>query len=176
MGNNFLKIHNQDKRIDNLGRMIFSANTLADLLINNKSINGLISDDQEEVKKYNKFSTTGKLILYEERSLEDYDLEMTNKWKTPLEYQNINIDNYILDKCLTEIEQQRVLKELKMYKERNLYSLLKHLIFLIDHFRKNNIVWGIGRGSSVSSYVLYLIGIHKVDSLKYNLHIEDFLR
>jgi DNA polymerase III alpha subunit len=42
--------------------------------------------------------------------------------------------------------------------------------------RANNIVWGVGRGSSVASYVLFLIGIHKVDSLYYDLPIEEFLR
>ena len=42
--------------------------------------------------------------------------------------------------------------------------------------RKNNIVWGVGRGSSVSSYVLFLMGVHKVDSMKYNLDIKDFLK
>jgi DNA polymerase III alpha subunit len=42
--------------------------------------------------------------------------------------------------------------------------------------RKENIVWGVGRGSSVASYVLYLIGVHKIDSLYYNLDVEEFLR
>ena len=63
-----------------------------------------------------------------------------------------------------------------MYEERGLYPLLKHLLFLVDHFRKNNIVWGVGRGSSVASFVLYLIGIHKVNPLKYDLDIKDFLK
>jgi len=42
--------------------------------------------------------------------------------------------------------------------------------------RKNNLVWGVGRGSSVSSYLLYLIGVHKVDSYKYRLDIKEFLK
>ena len=56
---------------------------------------------------------------------------------------------------------------------RNLFPVLKVLIYIIDTMRKNNLVWGIGRGSSVASYVLYLIGVHKVDS-KYNLDIKEF--
>jgi len=50
------------------------------------------------------------------------------------------------------------------------------MIYIVDMMRKNNLVWGVGRGSSVASYVLYLIGIHKIDSLKYNLNIEEFLK
>ncbi len=42
--------------------------------------------------------------------------------------------------------------------------------------RDNEVIWGVGRGSSVASYVLYLIGIHKVDSMYYDLPINEFLR
>jgi DNA polymerase III alpha subunit len=42
--------------------------------------------------------------------------------------------------------------------------------------RDNNIVWGVGRGSSVASYVLYLLGIHKIDSIKYNLSPDEFFK
>ena len=66
--------------------------------------------------------------------------------------------------------------ELTEFKTRNLFPVLKVLIYIIDTMRKNNLVWGIGRGSSVASYVLYLIGVHKVDSLKYNLDIKEFLK
>jgi DNA polymerase III alpha subunit len=63
-----------------------------------------------------------------------------------------------------------------MYKERNLYSLLRYMVYLVDTMRQHKIVWGVGRGSSVSSYVLFLIGIHKVDSLQYQLDIGEFLK
>ena len=35
---------------------------------------------------------------------------------------------------------------------------------------------GVGRGSSVASYILYLIGVHRIDSIKYNLDWKEFLR
>ena len=55
-------------------------------------------------------------------------------------------------------------------------DLLRYMIYLVDFMRKENIVWGVGRGSSVASYVLYLIGIHKVDSIQYGLDYKEFLR
>ena len=70
----------------------------------------------------------------------------------------------------------RVEEELALYKARNLYPILQLMIYIVDMMRKNNLVWGVGRGSSVASYVLYLIGIHKIDSIKYNLDIEEFLK
>jgi DNA polymerase III alpha subunit len=70
----------------------------------------------------------------------------------------------------------RVEQELAMYNERGLYPILQLLIYIIDTMRKYNLVWGVGRGSSVSSYILYLLGVHKVDSHKYNLDIKEFLK
>ena len=71
---------------------------------------------------------------------------------------------------------QRVEMELAMYKERGLYPILQVLIYVVDTLRKHNLVWGVGRGSSVASYLLHLIGVHKVDSVKYNLDIKEFIK
>jgi len=73
-------------------------------------------------------------------------------------------------------EWDRVQEELAAFGERGMYNLLRYMIYLVDFMRENDIVWGVGRGSSVASYVLYLIGVHKIDSLKYNLDWREFLR
>ena len=55
-------------------------------------------------------------------------------------------------------------------------DVLQFLKYMVDTLRENNIVWGVGRGSSVASYVLYLLGVHKVNSIKYDLDPTEFLR
>ena len=55
-------------------------------------------------------------------------------------------------------------------------DLLRWLKYFVDTMRSNNLTWGVGRGSSVASYVLYLLGVHKVDSIKYKLDLKEFLR
>ena len=75
-----------------------------------------------------------------------------------------------------ETEKIRVEQELILYKKFGLLDVLKFLVYLISTMRENDIVWGVGRGSSVSSYVLYLLGVHKVDSIKYGLDVTDFLK
>lgn len=99
-----------------------------------------------------------------------------NLWNTPEEYKSLDIAKWLLDQCTTQEELQRVGQELFLYQERNLFPLLKQLKYMIDIWRSNNIVWGVGRGSSVASYVLYLIGVHKINSLYYDLDINEFLR
>ena len=94
----------------------------------------------------------------------------------PEKYQDFEIVGYLLDKTTNEVEYQRVVTELELFIQHNMIDLLKYLKYLIDTLRENNVLWGVGRGSSVASYVLYLMGVHKVDSIKYNLDINEFLK
>jgi DNA polymerase III alpha subunit len=111
-----------------------------------------------------------------EISVSDFDQILQNEWLMPDEYKNLDIEEYLLSLTKTDTERQRVGQELLLYKERNLVALLQYLKFLVDTMRKYNIVWGVGRGSSVSSYILFLLGIHKIDSIYYELDINEFLK
>ena len=107
---------------------------------------------------------------------QEYHRANQSNWYMPKEYKQLDIAKHILDKCTTDAELQRVGDELLLYMERDLFDLLKYLVYLVDTMRANNIIWGVGRGSSVASYVLYLIGIHRVDSMYYDLDVREFLR
>jgi DNA polymerase-3 subunit alpha len=79
-------------------------------------------------------------------------------------------------KCTTAQQKQRVLDEMDAYSERNMIPLLQWTKHFVDTCQENGIVWGVGRGSSVASFVLYLLGVHQIDSVKYNLDWQEFLR
>jgi DNA polymerase-3 subunit alpha len=106
----------------------------------------------------------------------EFDRLQQAHWYIPDEYYNIDIAQLILDQCSTDAELQRCGEELLLFQERELFDLLKYLRFLVDIFRKNNVVWGVGRGSSVASFVLYKIGVHKINSLYYDLDPAEFLK
>ncbi len=111
-------------------------------------------------------------------SIEDYDAVMQSDWFIPDAYKNLDIEDYLISLCMdkSEHEQERVALELVEYQKRNLFNLLRWLKYFVDTARENNIIWGVGRGSSVSSYVLYLMGIHKIDSVKYELDYTEFFK
>jgi len=88
----------------------------------------------------------------------------------------MDIAKWILDQLEIYAELQRAGEELIMFQERDMFTLLKYLKYLVDTMRKHNVVWGVGRGSSVASFVLFLIGIHKINSLYYDLSIDEFLK
>lgn len=109
-------------------------------------------------------------------NIDEFDKENQNNWFMPNEYKNIDIYQFVLDQCNGEAELQRAGQELLIYAERGLVDMLRYLKYLVDTFRKNGIVWGVGRGSSVASFVLFIIGVHKVNSLYYDLDIKEFLK
>jgi hypothetical protein len=109
--------------------------------------------------------------------INDYDSACQSNWNMPDEYKTLDIEKWIIKQAPPwDPQATRVAEELAAFKERNMLDLLRWLKYFVDTMRNNNIVWGVGRGSSVASYVLYLIGVHKIDSVKYNLDWQEFLR
>jgi len=103
----------------------------------------------------------------------------SKQFNIPQSYKDMDVEDYVL-RLVTDAEdpegRARVEMELAMFASRNLFPIIRLSIYIVDEMRKNNIVWGIGRGSSVASYVLYLIGINKINPLKYGLDIKEFLK
>lgn len=105
-----------------------------------------------------------------------WDQQNQTSWHMPDEYKKFNIIEFLLDQTTNEEEYQRVVEELELFYQYDMIEVLKYIKYLVDTMRHNKIVWGVGRGSSVSSYILFLIGIHKINSLKYGLDIREFLK
>jgi len=164
------------------GEPIVNCSDLIELVYQGYAIDKLKVNDSR-VDQYNKvindltldWPTMQKLSKLD-LSVEDYDRALQSDWYMPKSYKQMNILEYIRSLATTEQEKKRVDIELDLYVKYRLLDVLKFLVYLIDTMRDNNIVWGVGRGSSVSSYVLYLLGVHKVNSIKYGLDITDFLK
>lgn len=158
--------------IDNRGNMFLEDDDIIELMLQNKRAKILPKNSisfekfQNECKQYN-LDIPFEIDLAIDKII----------WNMPVEYQNIDIEKFIKTKYnLTEGQLNRVQSELQEFEKRNLYDLLKFLLFLVDTARKNNVIYGVGRGSSVASYVLFLLGVHRIDSYKYNLDIKEFLK
>jgi len=109
-------------------------------------------------------------------SIQEYDQNLQKNWFIPPEYQNFDIVNWLFDQCTTQEQNDRVALEIELFVQHDMYDVLVYLKYLVDTMRSKGIVWGVGRGSSVASYCLYLIGVHKIDSIKYDLDIKEFLK
>lgn len=109
-------------------------------------------------------------------SIEMFDESNQCTWFMPEEYLSFPIHQWLSNQCSTEEERARVDQELTLFIQHGMFDLLFYLKYLVDTMRENKILWGVGRGSSVASYVLYLIGVHRINSIKYNLDINEFLK
>lgn len=109
-------------------------------------------------------------------SLEEFDQINQNNWFMPKDAVHENLMEMLFGMCKTPEQHARVETELKLFSQHGMIDLLFYLKYLVDTMRENKIIWGVGRGSSVASYVLYLIGVHKIDSIKYDLDINEFLK
>ncbi len=168
---------------NNYGQPIYNEQDLFDLYMTNPSIklkHAVIVDEvvpfDPALELENVPNLVKELTENINVSVEDFDQILRSQWFMPDEYKTFDIAKFVLDQCTHEEELQRAGKELLMYEKRGLFTLLQYMKYLVDLMRKNNIVWGVGRGSSVSSFVLFLIGIHRINSLHYDLNIEEFLK
>lgn len=160
---------------DSLNRPLCNENTAIELLLRNQDLYSAYYVDSQEILK--QISHAHELEFDPVKLLMDQPQQDYHKWMVPEHYLDIDVEQYLWDKCPDcKIRQHRVQQELEMFKARNLYNVLRLMIYIVDTMRRTNTVWGVGRGSSVSSYCLYLLGVHKIDSVKYNLDINEFLR
>jgi DNA polymerase III alpha subunit len=126
--------------------------------------------------------TTANLQLYIDRITEERlpyiqpKKANYNNWFIPEKYKELDMFQYCISLCANDVQRERVNIEHELYIKHNMVHILNVIKYIIDVLRENNVVWGVGRGSSVSSFMLYLIGVHKVDSIKYNLDINEFIR
>jgi DNA polymerase III alpha subunit len=111
-----------------------------------------------------------------EHSPEEEHEHRAREWLIPPEAKAVDVRAFLLGMCTGDEQRARVNHEMDLYEARNLIPLLQLMIYLVGHFREQKIVWGVGRGSSVASYCLFLIGVHRIDPIKYNLDVSEFLR
>ena len=171
------------RTVDAWGRVIISSEFVPELILKGVDVSNIFVSDDDLSRAYNNFCLMHdkkdyflNIALPIEHSPEKENEIRTNTWFISDEIRDIDVRKFLISLCNTEKQISRVVHEMDLFEEKNLIPLLQLMIYLVDYFRQNNIVWGVGRGSSVSSYCLFLIGIHKIDAIKYDLDIKDFLK
>lgn len=163
--------------LDKFGNPIFQEQDIFNMLYKGQLeyLDQIFAEPTDEVRALfkNLGVTPKQLDYYEDQKF--FDEANQCSWFIPEDYYP-NLVEYLYGCCDTKEQTDRVSEELEAFIEHNMLDLLFVLKYIVDTLRDNNVVWGVGRGSSVASYVLYLIGVHRIDSLKYNLDWREFLR
>ena len=171
-------------KTDELGIPRFSNKDLVDMIYsgNVDKCHVVLCDSNDDVDKFNaamEEQGLDKLQKYIPLDVDQktFDSVCQSEWFMPQEYKELDVYTFVMNKAGDDLaELERVEEELAQFKVRGMNNLLRYMIYLVDFMRENDIVWGVGRGSSVASYVLYLIGVHKIDSIQFGLDWREFLR
>jgi DNA polymerase III alpha subunit len=168
-------------RLDQFGNPIFNSVDIFKFLYQGKLTNlkDIIVDYNEDIEKLEQ--TAGFTFQRFNDQLDsidigDFDQALQTDWFMPEEYRDFNVKKFCIDRCTTLEQIARVEAEMDAYEARGMIPLLQWTKHFVDTCNKNDIVWGVGRGSSVASFVLFLLGVHQIDSVKYNLDWQEFLR
>ena len=172
---------------DKFGQMIYTPDEVFDILMHDINPNDLnfqpgpftLEEGKLDIKLTNEAAGYEAVMAYDadnDVTVEEFDKRNQAIWFMPDSYKEMDVAKYILDLCKTDAELQRCGEELLLFMERDLFDILRYMVYLVDTMRLNDVIWGVGRGSSVSSYVLYLLGVHKIDSMYYKLDPREFLR
>ena len=182
-------------KTDNLGIPRFTNKDLVDMIYTGHvdKCHVVLCDPSDDIDKFNEamqeqYLPELKQYIPLDVDEKTFDGALQSEWFMPDEYKTLDVGPWIMDKLLIELqnveaheiqakpEYTRVCEELEAFEQREMIDLLRYMVYLVDFMRENNIVWGVGRGSSVASYVLYLIGVHKIDSIQFDLDWREFLR
>jgi DNA polymerase III alpha subunit len=161
---------------DKFGNLIYNQEDILELIYQNRTdlIEQVYCDPSIEIDNYVLKKIDPELYSIE---LSLFDTFSQHEWLMPEEYKNFDIETWLYNQITPwDDNNQRLRDELFEFEVRGMMDLLRWLKYFVDTARANNIVWGVGRGSSVASYVLYLIGVHKIDPVKYDLDWWEFLR
>lgn len=164
-----------------LHQVIIDESDMVDVFYRADDVGTIVVDDPQWAERLNRSLsdygiTTLKWEEESDLSVDQFIEANRANWHLPESYATLDLENYLLSKCETDAQRERVNMELAEYTNRDLLVVLRWMKYFVDTMRENRLVWGVGRGSSVASYVLYLLDVHRVDSLAYDLDIKEFLK
>lgn len=158
-------------------------------LTGNNSPSSIVVADTDFINIYNDWCTEYEVddtISAKVQSDADKYIEectSVDNWNMPDHYKTLSMKDVLQDKLRsfghndpTSAYYTRVNLEYTLYEDRGMVPVLKFLTYLVDICEEKNVVLGVGRGSSVASYILFLLGVHRIDSVKYELDIKEFLK
>jgi hypothetical protein len=115
-----------------------------------------------------------------EDTLEGPDLK-TYDWTIPKRFLQLDItdlcsDALVEQQLVTPEYTNRLIWELQRMEEKEMFPFVRCLLYVTYQFKEKGVVWGVGRGSSCASLVMFLLDINRVDPVKYDIPAEEFFK
>lgn len=167
--------------VDDWGRVVASYDQAIEVLMSGTDLGTMNIQASPQLDQYNEmcrlFDKTDEIIRPVkplDLSPKDYHEKRAAQWITHVE-STLLWDN-LLAKCQTDVERERFVTELEEFAKRGMLDILVQLDAMIERIDEAKVVRGVGRGSSVASFILYLMGVHFINPLEYDLDLSEFLK
>ncbi len=122
------------------------------------------------------------------RLVQDEEVELDLSWQLPEPYRSMDLDTVVLNAYLERRDSgeldhgpkyqdaafERMGAELEEVRARGLTEFMRTVLYVLARMREEGVVWGVGRGSSGASYILFLLGLHVVDCVLLEVPMEEF--
>lgn len=180
MSTRFLDL--KDRIVTDTGSMVAKHNLLVEHLLSGKSITDIPFESHPDTINYHVLSgTTRQAQVWQEDDVILGPALDTFDWSYPEEYDALDIEELCIESMedfglISDKYAERLTKELTLIEERDMSSFIRCLLWITQTFRENEVVWGLGRGSSCASLVLFLLRINKVDPVRYDIPMEEFYK
>jgi DNA polymerase III alpha subunit len=163
-------------------RHVIDEDLFISLLYQDIELSRVLVDSAEWIENFTTHSAEFELsyspswIVNKDIPLAEYIEECIADWDLPEDYSTFDILSFVLSKCNSDSARDRVNSEWIEFENRGMIIVLRFLKYFVDTLTNQKLIWGVGRGSSTASYILYLLEVHRIDSLEYDLPITDFLK
>jgi len=179
-----LHIDLNDRIVTDEGEVVAKHELLVKQALSGEVFTDLRAIAHPDIKRYNKHSGNANPIGVWEPTEKGSGIGPdpdTFEWTIPKKYLSMNIEEL----CIEALEQKRLINdvyvnrlswELIQMELKDMHQFVRCLLYVTHQFKENDVVWGVGRGSSCASLIMYLLDINKVDPVKYGIPAEEFFK
>ncbi len=173
-----------DRIVTDEGEVIAKHELLVKQALSGEVFTELRAIAHPDIKRYNKSSGNATPIGTWESTGDGTEVwpdSETFEWTIPKKFLELDIVSLCVtalrDKNLTDDDYiERLAWELKQMDEKDMHQFVRCLLYVTHQFKEKGVLWGVGRGSSCASLIMYLLGINRVDPVKYNIPAEEFFK
>lgn len=163
-----------NRLITRSGKSVVSSETLALRIALGYDTSHLVTPESEDTEKFE--YKTGKSIKF----MEEHDNPPEPKEQTEGYQEKVD---YILEAVREsdrfsgdEKELNRLDEEMEYFFKTGNIHFVYDVLKLIERFKKEDTLWGVGRGSSCASFLMYVLGINDVNPLIYNISFTEMTK
>lgn len=147
-------------------------------LVNEFQYARLLVNDDSDIDKYHVLSSDEtdyyESLFNEHISVDVVDDEPeTTSHKHTEEDFDLLVNRLVSSERFQEKNIERLEEELEFFTRTENILFLNRLYDIIERFRKDGVVWGVGRGSSCGSYILYLLYVNDVNPITYDIPFHE---